>query len=54
MILLIPVNSWLARILGVIQKTMMKHKDSRTKLVNEVLQGIRVIKFFSWYVDFSL
>jgi len=31
-----------------IQKEMMTHKDSRNKHVNEVLQGIRVIKFFAW------
>jgi hypothetical protein len=50
MILLIPVNAVLARYLGGIQKEMMKHKDARNKLVNEVLQGIRVIKFFAWCV----
>lgn len=48
MILLIPVNAVLARWLGTIQKEMMKHKDARNKIVNEVLQGIRVIKFFAW------
>lgn len=50
MVLLIPLNSWLARVQGAIQKEMMKCKDNRTKIVNEVLQGIRVIKFFAWYV----
>eukprot|EP01124_Arcella_intermedia_P029518 TRINITY_DN625_c0_g1_i1.p1 TRINITY_DN625_c0_g1~~TRINITY_DN625_c0_g1_i1.p1 ORF type:complete len:1466 (+),score=369.04 TRINITY_DN625_c0_g1_i1:648-4400(+) len=31
-----------------IQKILMEHKDKRTKVLNEVLQGIRVIKFFAW------
>uniref|UniRef100_A0A6B2KWH8 Uncharacterized protein n=1 Tax=Arcella intermedia TaxID=1963864 RepID=A0A6B2KWH8_9EUKA len=31
-----------------IQKILMGHKDKRTKVLNEVLQGIRVIKFFAW------
>lgn len=52
MILLIPVNAVLARWLGSIQKEMMKHKDARNKIVNEVLQGIRVIKFFAWEDSF--
>jgi hypothetical protein len=53
MILLIPVNAVLARWLGTIQKEMMKHKDARNKIVNEVLQGIRVIKFFAWYAPLA-
>jgi len=53
MVLLIPFNSWLARIQGNIQKEMMKCKDKRTKITNEVLQGIRVIKFFAWEESFQ-
>ncbi len=32
----------------------MKHKDARNKIVNEVLQGIRVIKFFAWCAPLPL
>lgn len=53
MVLLIPLNSWLARVQGAIQKEMMTCKDNRTKIVNEVLQGIRVIKFFAWESSFN-
>ncbi len=31
----------------------MKKKDERGKVMNEVLQGIRVIKFFAWETSFS-
>ena len=26
----------------------MKHKDKRTKMINEVLNGIKVIKLYGW------
>ena len=31
----------------------MKHKDSRMKLLNEVLNGIKVIKFYTWEKPFK-
>jgi len=48
MILIAPVSSWITKKMGAIQKVNMQNKDQRTKLVNEILNGIRVIKFFSW------
>lgn len=53
LILLIPVNVKITRILSGIQKQLMAKKDSRIKLMNEVLQSIRVLKFFSWESSFS-
>eukprot|EP00005_Dracoamoeba_jomungandri_P014183 CAMPEP_0174262580 /NCGR_PEP_ID=MMETSP0439-20130205/13739_1 /TAXON_ID=0 /ORGANISM="Stereomyxa ramosa, Strain Chinc5" /LENGTH=1412 /DNA_ID=CAMNT_0015347351 /DNA_START=291 /DNA_END=4529 /DNA_ORIENTATION=- len=52
MAVLVPLNIFLARYLGRIQKSMMGHKDKRNKIVNEVLTGIRVIKFFAWEGSF--
>ena len=44
MVLLIPFNIWLARTQGKLQKQIMKIKDSRAKRMNEILNGIRVVK----------
>ena len=42
----------MARMLGGFQKEMLAAKDKRTKAVNEVLQGMRIIKFFAWEGSF--
>ena len=42
MILMIPLNSSLASWMQKLQVKQMAHKDSRIKLVNEVLNGIKV------------
>eukprot|EP01128_Nolandella_sp_AFSM9_P006332 TRINITY_DN3225_c5_g1_i1.p1 TRINITY_DN3225_c5_g1~~TRINITY_DN3225_c5_g1_i1.p1 ORF type:complete len:1698 (-),score=443.16 TRINITY_DN3225_c5_g1_i1:254-4717(-) len=52
MVILLPAQLFLAKKLGGVQKVMMKKKDSRQKTINEVLQGIRVIKFFAWETSF--
>ncbi|TPX31400.1 hypothetical protein SmJEL517_g05244 [Synchytrium microbalum] len=52
MLLMIPVNAWLAtqaKKLGVIQ---MKNKDRRTKMMDEILNGIKVIKLYAWERSF--
>ena len=33
---------------------LMKNKDKRTKLMNEILQGIRIIKFFAWENSYTV
>jgi ABC-type multidrug transport system fused ATPase/permease subunit len=53
LILMIPINLQISRVLSVIQKQMMGFKDARNKIVNEVLQGIRVIKYFAWEKSFE-
>ena len=45
MLLMIPVNSWLASWSKKFQVKQMTEKDSRIKLINEVLNGIKVCKF---------
>lgn len=44
MILMIPVNARLSMIQKNFQKQQMKNKDTRIKLMNEILNGIKVIK----------
>lgn len=31
----------------------MKHKDDRIKLMNEILNGIKVLKLYAWEVSFK-
>ncbi|KAI9315926.1 multi drug resistance-associated protein MRP [Dichotomocladium elegans] len=48
LILAIPLNTFLARKMRTLQKTQMGNKDSRIKLMNEILNGIKVIKLYAW------
>lgn len=48
MVLLLPVNHYNARMFTETQDRLMKARDRRLSLMNEVLQGIRQIKFFAW------
>lgn len=53
MILLIPVNIWIARKLKQLQTQHMKVQDERIKLMNEVLSGIKVLKLYAWEISFE-
>ena len=48
MVLSIPVNAVIARIMKTLQKQQMKNKDSRTRLMTEILNNMRSIKLFAW------
>ena len=48
MILMIPVNGFIARISKKLQKTQMKNKDSRTRLMTEILNNMKSIKLYAW------
>jgi hypothetical protein len=48
MILLLPVNYWISRQFSKIQQDIMGTTDKRIAATNEVLQNIRIIKFFAW------
>lgn len=47
-LLLAPVNKVIATRIMASNQGMLQHKDSRVKLMAELLTGIRVIKFFGW------
>jgi ABC-type multidrug transport system fused ATPase/permease subunit len=53
MFVLLPVNIGLARTFGKFQKKIMAATDKRIHTTNEVLQNIRIIKFFAWEHRFS-
>ncbi|CAL2047891.1 unnamed protein product [Caenorhabditis brenneri] len=48
MVLLLPANFAITMIIRKWQIAQMKYKDERVKMVNEVLNGIKVIKFYAW------
>jgi ABC-type multidrug transport system fused ATPase/permease subunit len=53
MVILLPVNIGFARAFGRTQKKIMAATDKRIHTTNEVLQNIRIIKFFAWEHRFS-
>ncbi|KAF9914536.1 hypothetical protein BX616_008097 [Lobosporangium transversale] len=48
----IPFNLYLTNKVETIQDELMKATDKRAELMNELLQAIRIIKFFSWERNF--
>ncbi|XP_047464661.1 ATP-binding cassette sub-family C member 3 isoform X1 [Mugil cephalus] len=52
MIMLIPFNAVIAMKTRAYQVEQMQHKDSRIKLMNEILNGIKVLKLYAWENSF--
>ncbi|KAM4612066.1 ATP-binding cassette sub-family C member 10 isoform 2-T2 [Polymixia lowei] len=52
-LLLVPLNKVLASRILDNNKHMLRYKDSRVKLMTEVLFGIRIIKFYNWEPRFT-
>ncbi|KAI8366373.1 multi drug resistance-associated protein MRP [Choanephora cucurbitarum] len=52
LVLSIPLNTVIARKMRSLQKKQMGNKDARVKLMNEILNGIRVIKLYAWETPF--
>ncbi|KRT79870.1 ABC transporter ATP-binding protein [Oryctes borbonicus] len=53
MIIMIPINGYIANKVKVLQIKQMKNKDERVKLMNEVLSGIKVLKLYAWEPSFE-
>ncbi|KAG2202200.1 hypothetical protein INT47_002119 [Mucor saturninus] len=53
MIITIPINHYNSNLFLRTQEKVMKARDKRVSLMNEVLQGIRQIKFFAWEANWS-
>lgn len=53
MIILIPVNGVIANKIKVLQTCQMKTKDERVKMMNEILNGMKVIKLYAWEPSFE-
>ncbi|KAL7329191.1 hypothetical protein PS15p_207334 [Mucor circinelloides] len=48
MVVVLPINHYNAKTFAKTQDKLMEARDKRVSLMNEVLQGIRQIKFFAW------
>jgi len=52
-ILFLPIAAITANAMGNFMRKRMFLSDSRVKLTNEILQGIRIVKFYAWEKHFS-
>ncbi|KAL4264103.1 ATP-binding cassette transporter C [Pleurotus pulmonarius] len=48
MIISVPLNTFIARILKKMQEQQMKNRDKRTRLMSELLNNIKSIKLYAW------
>ncbi|KAM3913418.1 ATP-binding cassette sub-family C member 2-like [Leptodactylus fuscus] len=53
MVLLIPINAVLATKSKTFQMKNMKNKDKRLKIMNEILNGIKILKLYAWEASFQ-
>ncbi|XP_053193733.1 multidrug resistance-associated protein 1 [Scomber japonicus] len=53
MVLMVPVNAVIAMKTKTYQVAQMKSKDNRIKLMNEMLNGIKVLKLYAWELAFK-
>lgn len=52
MLLAMPLQAHIMKRLMKLNRTMLEHTDSRVKITNECLQGIRCLKMYSWEDSF--
>ena len=50
---MIPLNGFVANKMKIYQISQMKEKDRRVKLMDEVLNGIKVLKLYAWEPSFE-
>lgn len=53
LILLIPLNGFVAAKMKYFHMKQMKKKDQRVKIMNEILSGIKVLKLYAWEPSFE-
>ena len=53
MVLLIPINAYMSNMMKKYQISNMKNKDTRIKVMNEILDGIKVLKLYAWEPSFA-
>ncbi|KAI8084874.1 P-loop containing nucleoside triphosphate hydrolase protein [Halteromyces radiatus] len=53
MVVTLPANHYNAKLFAKSQDRLMEARDKRVNLMNEVLQGIRQIKFFAWEANWE-
>ncbi|KAK3708221.1 hypothetical protein RRG08_023630 [Elysia crispata] len=53
LLLLIPLNTWIANYQKELQDKVLRIKDGRIKMVNEILSGMKVLKLYAWEDEFK-
>ncbi|KAL7818503.1 P-loop containing nucleoside triphosphate hydrolase protein [Trichoderma gracile] len=48
MIIMMPVQGFVARMMRNLQKDQMKNKDARSRLINEIINNMKSIKLYAW------
>ncbi|KAJ8344973.1 hypothetical protein SKAU_G00291660 [Synaphobranchus kaupii] len=52
-IIIFPLNGFIAKKRSKLQEVQMKYTDGRLKLMNEILGGIKILKFYAWEKAFK-
>ncbi|RJE16741.1 ATP-dependent bile acid permease, partial [Aspergillus sclerotialis] len=53
MVLMLPVNMLLAKQFHAVQNKILAGTDARIHATNEILQNIRIVKYFAWEKRFE-
>ncbi|KAL7913363.1 P-loop containing nucleoside triphosphate hydrolase protein [Trichoderma velutinum] len=48
MVIMMPVQGLVARMMRNLQKEQMKNKDARSRLINEIINNMKSIKLYAW------
>lgn len=53
LVLLVPLQGFIVVKVKGLQVVQMKEKDSRIKMMNEILNGMKVLKLYAWEASFQ-
>ena len=53
LVLLVPFNTFTSVKIRHYQTKLMRHKDKRTKFMNDILNSIKVLKLYAWEIPFE-
>ena len=48
MLILIPINSKVFKIIGTVMRDLMQYKDKRIKALSEMINSMKVVKLYAW------
>ncbi|KAH9884583.1 P-loop containing nucleoside triphosphate hydrolase protein [Xylariomycetidae sp. FL2044] len=52
MIIMVPINGFIAKMMKRLQKEQMKNKDARSRLIAEIINNMKSIKLYAWSTAF--
>lgn len=53
LLVMVPISGYIGRGLGKQRRAIVKFIDRRTSFMSEIINGIRVIKFYNWETPFK-